>query len=110
MDQTPSSILFDLASVPVRVSVECETPRHCKLRRGQTRGDALVSGLGSMAVDSGQVRCRDKEPDTASISSSGAAGPSGIHLGKFALIARQNRAYLEEHGKPVAFYSDKHGI
>jgi len=26
------------------------------------------------------------------------------------LIARQNRAYLEEHGKPVAFYSDKHGI
>ena len=23
---------------------------------------------------------------------------------------RTTRAYLEEHGKPVAFYSDKHGI
>jgi hypothetical protein len=23
---------------------------------------------------------------------------------------RATRAYLEEHGKPVAFYSDKHGI
>src|SRR3954454_13724798 len=23
---------------------------------------------------------------------------------------RMTRAYLEEHGKPVAFYSDKHGI